>query len=150
MIPVPAERIVIDTNVCLDLLVFHDPRWQRLLLALQQGRVSAITKTSCRDEWLAVLHYKQLPVTDDNRPAIIQAFDALITCLDLPPATGNGLILPICTDPDDQQFMELARDSQATHLISKDKALLKCAKRVSKAGLFQIVTPENFINSVHF
>ena len=153
MIPKPSDArlvFVLDTNVCLDLFVFHDPRWQRLLLALQQGRVSAITKTSCRDEWLAVLHYKQLPVTDDNRPAIIQAFDALITCLDLPPATGNGLILPICTDPDDQQFMELARDAGATHLVSKDKALLKCARRVARLGLFSILTPESLLTTLDF
>jgi hypothetical protein len=27
MIPASAQPIVIDTNVCLDLFVFHDPRW---------------------------------------------------------------------------------------------------------------------------
>ena len=150
MIPKPSEQrlvLVVDTNVCLDLFVFFDPRWDRLLLALQQGRLQAITKTSCRDEWLAVLHYKQLPITDLSRPGMIAAFDQLITCVDPAP---SSIVLPTCTDPDDQQFMELARDSKATHLISKDKALLKCARRVTKSGLFQIMTPEHFIRSVEF
>ena len=38
MIPVPPQispkRIVIDTNVCLDLFVFQDPRWASLLEAI--------------------------------------------------------------------------------------------------------------------
>src|SRR6185369_16914273 len=39
MIPVPPnispKRIVIDTNVCLDLFVFQDPRWASLLAAIE-------------------------------------------------------------------------------------------------------------------
>jgi predicted nucleic acid-binding protein len=46
--------------------------------------------------------------------------------------------------------MELARDAKATHLITKDKALLKCAKRVAQFRLFQILSPEMFIKTVEF
>ena len=151
MIPKPPEKrplLVLDTNVCLDLFVFHDPRWALLLAGLQNGKLEAITKSSCRDEWLAVLHYKQLPITDENRPSIILAFDHLIRCTN--PDLSTNIKLPICSDPDDQQFMELARDSKATHLITKDKALLKCAKKVVQTGLFQIMSPEIFIKLVEF
>lgn len=141
-------RLVLDTNVCLDLFVFHDPRWASLLTGLRSGKLEAITKSSCRDEWLAVLHYTQLPINDDNRPAIIRAFDELIRCVDS--TTSSRIKLPACTDPDDQQFMELARDTNATHLITKDKALLKCAKRVARCNLFQILSPEVFIKTVVF
>ena len=140
--------LVLDTNVCLDLFVFHDPRWVDLLRGLQQGSLKAVTNQGCRDEWLAVLQYKHLPVTDEHRPAIIDAFDQFIDLIE--PATRSTVPLPICTDPDDQQFMELARDIQATHLITKDKALLKCAKRVANAGLFQIIKPELFLQNVIF
>ena len=34
MITAPAPTIVIDTNVLLDLFVFHDPRWVDLLAAI--------------------------------------------------------------------------------------------------------------------
>ncbi len=37
MIPVTAERMVLDTNVCLDLFVFNDARWAPLLAALESG-----------------------------------------------------------------------------------------------------------------
>ncbi|HEU4777610.1 MAG TPA: PIN domain-containing protein, partial [Telluria sp.] len=49
MIPAPAQRIVLDTNVCLDLFVFRDPRWSDLLAALESGAVEAVTRADCRD-----------------------------------------------------------------------------------------------------
>jgi len=145
--------IVLDTNVCLDLFVFHDPRWTILLTGLQNGSLKAITNRGCRDEWLAVLHYNHLPVTDENRPGIIAAFDKLISCFEPDPSlniklpAGLSTVLPRCTDPDDQQFMELARDGRASYLITKDKALLKCAKRVANLGLFKILSPDVFLKS---
>ncbi len=149
MIPKPPEDrlvLVLDTNVCLDLFVFHDPRWTALLTAIQEKRVRAITRASCRDEWLAVLHYKQLPINDETRPMFAAAFDQWIECV--APDARSLVALPLCSDPDDQQFMELARDSGATHLITKDKALLKCAKRIAKLKLFNILTPEDFLKKV--
>ena len=59
MIP---KRIVIDTNVCLDLFVFRDPRWVGLLVLMKQGKVEAVTRDDCRNEWLRVLDYPQLPL----------------------------------------------------------------------------------------
>lgn len=140
--------LVLDTNVCLDLFVFHDPRWDALLKGLQRSQLKAVTNQGCRAEWLAVLQYKHLPITEEDRPFIIAAFDKLIVWSDT--KTSPDMILPICTDPDDQQFMELARDARATHLITKDKALLKCAKKVSNAGMFHILKPDVFLKTVKF
>jgi len=135
--------VVLDTNVCLDLFVFHDPRWAQIVAGLQNGTLRAVTGTACRAEWLAVLQYTHLPVTDANRPDIILAFDELISCSD--PESTLNVKLPVCTDPDDQKFMEHARDSKVAFLITKDKALLKCAKKVAQSGLFQILSPEAFL-----
>jgi predicted nucleic acid-binding protein len=135
--------LVLDTNICLDLFVFHDPRWSVILTGLQNGRLKAVTNQGCRNEWLAVLQYKHLPVTDANRAGMIDAFDRLISWSDHP--LSPNIKLPLCNDPDDQQFMELARDSGATHLLTKDKALLKCAKKIRRLGLFQIMLPEAFL-----
>ena len=145
---VKPPRLVLDTNVCLDLFVFQDPRWVTLLTGLQQGRLHAVTSSGCRDEWLAVLHYSHLPVNDQNRLGFIAAFDSLIEQISVPAKTS--ILLPRCTDPDDQQFMELARDSAADYLITKDKALLKCAKKTGSRGLFAILTPEVFIKNIKF
>ncbi len=135
--------LVLDTNVCLDLFVFHDARWALLMTGLQNGTLRAITSTACRDEWLAVLQYTHLPVNEQNRAGIIEAFDELITCSN--PLSSTNMKLPVCTDPDDQKFMEHARDGKVACLITKDKALLKCAKKVAQSGLFQIMSPESFL-----
>jgi putative PIN family toxin of toxin-antitoxin system len=143
MIPVPTQaapaRIVIDTNVCLDLFVFHDPRWADLLAALESGAVEAVTRADCRDEYNIVLHYAHLPLDEHSRPLAAARFDALIKVV--APAE-SGVRLPVCTDRDDQKFLEVARDAQAEVLITKDKALLKLARRLAKAGMFKVLVPE--------
>ena len=163
MIP---NRIVLDTNVCLDLFVFRDPRWQALLDALRDGRLEAVSRTDCRKEWLIVLRYEHLRLDDAGRQRATAEFDALIRCVDLPaetptdrqqdaPAmpgdmgaagvatdTGQRAPLPVCRDPDDQKFLELARDAEAQTLITKDKLLLKLARKTARAGLFDILTPQ--------
>ncbi|MET3131402.1 putative PIN family toxin of toxin-antitoxin system [Oxalobacteraceae bacterium GrIS 1.11] len=138
MIPAP-KRIVLDTNVCLDLFVFHDPRWAALLAAIESGAVQAITREDCRMEYLVVLHYKHLPLDEASRAVSAARFDALITVL--APAV-SGVRLPVCSDKDDQKFLELARDASADILITKDKALLKLARKTARAGMFQIILPE--------
>lgn len=140
MIP---KRIVIDTNVCLDLFVFRDPRWSALMTALQSGTVEAVTRADCRMEWQLVLHYPHLPIDDQTRPAINAEFDALIKCM-APAALSprTDIRLPICSDADDQKFLELALGADAATLITKDKALLKLARKTAKIGLFTIIPPQ--------
>ncbi len=137
----PPPRIVIDTNVCLDLFVFHDPRWAALLTAVESGAVEAITRADCRDEYHIVLHYPHLPLDETSRPVAAARFDALIKVV-APPE--SGVRLPVCTDPDDQKFLELARDAGASALITKDKALLKLGKRLVRAGMFDVLLPEKW------
>jgi predicted nucleic acid-binding protein len=138
--PTTMPRIVLDTNVCLDLFVFRDPRWSALLEAMQSGQVEAVTREDCRMEWLIVLDYPHLPLKDDDKPAIRAEFDRLITCL--PPAVVNTFGLPLCTDPDDQKFLELSLQAGAEVLITKDKALLKLAKKTARKNMFAIMTPQ--------
>ncbi len=150
MIPKQSQRLVLDTNVCLDLFVFHDPRWQSLLQALQQGRIEAVTRTECRMEWLLVLAYEKFQLDAARRSEIAAEFDALIKLVDMPAAaaaTAATIKLPLCRDPDDQKFLELAQACAADILISKDKALLKLARKTERAGLFKIMTPENWVAS---
>lgn len=163
MIP---NRIVLDTNVCLDLFVFRDPRWQALLDALRDGRLEAVSRTDCRKEWLIVLRYEHLGLDDAGRERATAEFDALIRCVEQPAETttdrsqdgsatpddtsvtgvatdtSQRVPLPVCRDPDDQKFLELARDAEAQTLITKDKLLLKLARKTARAGLFEILTPQ--------
>jgi putative PIN family toxin of toxin-antitoxin system len=137
-----SKHIVLDTNVCIDLFVFKDPRWKTILDGLKTGKISAFTRDDCRQEWLAVLHYPHLPVNDETREACIIAFDTYITCIN-PPQKSS--LLPRCTDKDDQKFLEIARDASVETLITKDKALLKLARKTRLAGYFCIETPDKFL-----
>jgi putative PIN family toxin of toxin-antitoxin system len=142
MILAPAQAIVIDTNVCLDLFVFHDPRWAPLLAALERGDVKAVTRADCRDEYRIVLHYPHLPLDEDSRAAAAARFDALVSVV---APDSKPVRLPVCTDRDDQKFLEIARDANAAVLITKDKALLKLARKTAQGGLFRIMLPEAWV-----
>lgn len=138
MIP---KRVVLDTNVCLDLFVFRDPRWTVLHDALRSGAMEAVTREDCRTEWQLVLHYAHLKLDEVRRATVSEEFDALIRCHPVQQQT-SAAALPICKDRDDQKFLELARDVQADILLTKDKALLKLAGKARRNGLFLIMTPE--------
>lgn len=138
-------RVVLDTNVCLDLFLFRDSMCSHLLAAMQRGEVQAVTRDDCRDEWLRVLHYPQLPIDDGNRAGLVAAFDALITPLATESVTPRDDVrLPLCVDPDDQKFMQLALSADARWLLSKDNELLKLDRRTTALGLFSIRLPQQW------
>lgn len=134
--------IVLDTNVCLDLFVFRDLRWKSLYDALKSGTTIAVTRDDCRNEWLRVLEYPNLRLDPDFRILCAAEFDALVSCTN--PASRPGVNLPVCSDRDDQKFLEVARDALATYLITKDKAILKLSKKTSSQGMFRIVRPQEW------
>ena len=134
-------RIVLDTNVCLDLFVFRDPRWQHLLSAMQQDQVECVTSSSCRMEWTLVLNYKKLALTEIQQQTLLAEFDSLIQ---VTPDVEPTIKLPVCRDKDDQKFLVLAHAAQADFLITKDKALLKLARKTTRLDLFTIASPETW------
>lgn len=138
-------KLVLDTNVCLDLFVFHDPRYEALVAALTNGTVKAFTRVDCRNEWKIVLHYPHLPLNEQSREIAASAYDHYIECLPLKEASTDDVKLPICKDTDDQKFLEIARDAHAEILLTKDNALLKLAKRAQKLNLFRILTPDAWL-----
>ncbi|HKR75016.1 MAG TPA: putative toxin-antitoxin system toxin component, PIN family [Rhodanobacter sp.] len=137
-------RLVLDTNVCLDLFVFGDAQCAALREALRTGAVEAVTDETCRAEWLAVLDYPQLALDAARREAAIAAFDVQLQLF--PVAGRRGVAsapkLPRCRDPDDQRFLELAQACGAQWLLSRDRELLRLARRTRREHGFDIVTPK--------
>ncbi len=140
----PAPSAVFDTNICLDFFVFKDPVSCRVLDAIHAHKLTAITREDCREEFLRVLAYPKLGLTENEQEKAIALFDQSITVL-APPAKDRTL-LPLCTDSDDQKFLEMAHDANASLLFTKDKALLKLARYNRKKGLFRIVTPTAWLS----
>ena len=143
--PVDIVRIVLDTNVCLDLFVFDDPRCARLRDALRDGDVIAVTDDACRDEWLRVLRYPELRLDEAMREAAEARFDATLQhCPSLLLHESELPAIPRCRDPDDQKFLELAVRVRARWLLTRDDHLLALAKRARRDGLFAILTPSEW------
>lgn len=137
----PSSAIVLDTNVCLDLLAFDDPRVVPLADALRSRRVIAMANGDTRAEWIRVLGYPALRLDAGRMKGLIEAFDALIEIAP-GPASETAPPLPRCSDPDDQKFLELARDTGARWLLSRDQDLLTLAARCRRDGRFAILTPQ--------
>jgi putative PIN family toxin of toxin-antitoxin system len=140
-----AVRVVLDTNVLLSLFVFADSRYARLRARLEAGDWLALTDERCLGEFRRVLAY---PMFSLDAAAQAAAFEAYLALAELvPPATGLKVVLPLCTDGDDQKFLEVARDGRAKWLVTSDKALLKLARRRGLAQLFAIVTPQRALEA---
>lgn len=139
-----ADRIVLDTNVCLDLFVFADPRCARLRDALERGHVQPITDTACRDEWQRVLAYPQLALMPPRQQSALSTYDACMQALDHGASMVGAQALPRCRDPHDQKFLELAQRGQARWLLSRDDHLLSLARRMQRAGSFRILRPQDW------
>lgn len=130
-------RLVLDTNVVLDLLHFADPAAASIRQALREGRAVCFRNAACRHELAHVLSRPQFKIGNDGARRILDEYDALAQ----PCEAAAGGTLPPCRDPDDQKFLELARDAGADLLVTKDKALLTLAKKAGRLG-FRIVTPD--------
>ena len=146
--PVFRPRVVLDTNVCLDLFMFRDPRWQTLLDALVHGEIEALTRADCRREFELVLGYDKMKLSVDAQASILTEFDqriAVYSNASETEGTTNASSLPTCSDGDDQKFLELALACGADVLITKDKALLKLARKTARNGQFRILAPEAWL-----
>ena len=135
-----AVRVVLDTNVLLSLFVFADSRYAPLRGRLESGAWLALTDARCLHEFQRVLAYPMFSLDAAAQAAALEAYARLATVVTAPPA--DPVALPECEDPDDQKFLELARDGKAQWLVTSDKALLKLGRRRKLAHLFGIVTPE--------
>lgn len=138
----PPERLVLDTNVWLDLLLFEDPRCSHLAAALDDGRAVALVDAPCREEWLRVLGYPSLRLDDERRAALDARFNAVTTVAQEPVRPLPWPALPRCADPDDQKLLELACIGHANALLSRDQALLSLDRRTRRLSLFRICLPD--------
>jgi putative PIN family toxin of toxin-antitoxin system len=141
--PAAPLRLVLDTNVWLDWLAFDDPTVAPIKRAQAEGVVEIFSDEACTRELIAVLNYDlgRRSLDAEKQAACLSTFHALVRTA--PPRTSiaEASALPQCRDPDDQKFLELARDCGADYLVTKDKALLVLARRKARPAPCRIVTP---------
>lgn len=129
-------RLVLDTNVVLDLVVFEDAGVRALRGAIERAEVAVYTSTECLDELQRVLAYPKIARQD-----AFARYAAWAQCVPLPAAAADPR-LPRCADPDDQKFLALALAVGAELLLTRDKALLALAARARRHCGFDIRAPQ--------
>ena len=136
-------RVVIDTNVVLDLWLYQDPATPALREALAQREVTWLATQIMRDELERVLAYPHIAARlalGQQTPAdVLAQFDAHAQLM---PVAAKCQF--VCKDSDDQKFIDLAAAYQA-QLISKDKAVLTMRNRMARLG---VVVRKVFVPSV--
>jgi len=127
-------RLVLDTNVWIDWLVFDDPCVTPLKTAQRARHVHIVVNEPCLEELSRVLAYPQFALTSTQCAAHLEAATRMGVRHDaLSPFRHKAL--PRCQDPDDQKFVELAHAACADWLLTRDKALLILKRRLLAAGI---------------
>ena len=126
-------RVVLDTNIVLDLWLYKDAATPVLLEALETKSVQWLATQVMRDELERVLAYthivKRLAFSQLTAEDILAQFDAHAQLM---PVAVKALY--VCKDGDDQKFIDLAAQHK-TQLISKDKAVLTMRNRMARLGV---------------
>ena len=137
-------RLVLDTNVWLDWLVFDDPAIAPIRAAVEASRADVFIDAACEAELERALGY-------DLGKRAVDIAACLAECRRVAKRIVSALLeaeratLPACRDPDDQKFLEAALAAGAAFLLTRDRALLKLARRIEA---FRIVTPEGLATAV--
>jgi uncharacterized protein len=138
-------RLVLDTHVWLDWLVFEDPGIVPIRNAVGTGQVELYVDAVCEEELARVLArgFAKRTLDAAAQAACIAQCRRLARRIDAAAPAGERARLPACRDPDDQKFLEAALAAGAQFLITKDRRLLELARHRARLP-FRIVTPAAF------
>jgi putative PIN family toxin of toxin-antitoxin system len=132
-------KLVLDTNIVLDLFVFKDKSVMELGAAIANKEVTWFATPAMRDELASVLSYRQIGLRMDaaqeSPSSVLERFDAHAKIVEAPAAAAVK-----CRDPDDQKFIDLAVAHDAL-LLSKDDHVLALRRKLRVAKTFSAAPP---------
>ncbi|HEY6240562.1 MAG TPA: putative toxin-antitoxin system toxin component, PIN family [Burkholderiales bacterium] len=137
-------RVVLDTNVWLDWLMFGDPSIAHIKAAVAANRAEIFIDAACEAELERALGYdlgRKFTLTATAQSVCLAECRRVARAIERPAPEAERAQLPSCRDRDDQKFLEAALAARAAFLVTKDRALFDLARRVAP---FRIVTPEEF------
>jgi putative PIN family toxin of toxin-antitoxin system len=129
-------KLVVDTNVVIDWLVFDDAFLALFREQVRAGSIQVITHAPAVEELRRVLGYPILKLGAERQAAVFAQYVSLVSHFD-GVLSELPLGFPRCRDSDDDPFLQLAWRAGADALVSHDKAVLKLARKARKFG-FQI------------
>jgi putative PIN family toxin of toxin-antitoxin system len=132
---------VLDTNLVLSALVFGGGTPGALRRAWQQGLLTPLIATPTVAELLRTLSYPKFKLSAAEQEELLADYlpwCETVTIPDPPPTT------PLCRDPFDQPFLQLAIAGKAQFLVTGDADLLILAPEFSP----RIVTAAHLLESL--
>jgi predicted nucleic acid-binding protein len=136
--------VVLDTNILLDILVFDDERAHPLRAALSNQELDAVATQYTIEEFADVISRPQFSLDLQQQTDALmqwQSWARVVKDEDLVIAPWK------CKDRDDQVFINLAFSLKPATLISKDKMVLKIAKRAIKEQVFITADHDKFLSA---
>jgi hypothetical protein len=136
----PRRLVIIDSQSLFDWMVFRDPACESWSQALGGGGWEWIFTSEMRGEFdfVAAKGFGgRWPV---DAAAVASTWTLLAREVPVPPPAGAATRLP-CTDPDDQKFIDLAISARAHTLVTRDKALLRLARKALERHGVNICRP---------
>ena len=128
-----APGVVLDTNATLDWLVFENPGMAALGKAIEVGAVRWLACPRMRDELCRTLSYPKLARWNPDCERTLTCFDRWVHLQADPPRVVAGPL--VCSDTDDQIFIDLAVGARARWLVTHDRALLKLRRPAAVHGV---------------
>jgi putative PIN family toxin of toxin-antitoxin system len=129
-------RLVLDTNVLLSALLFHAGALAWLRRAWQSEVIRPLASRDTAAELIRVLSYPKFQLGVDEREDLLGDYLPWCETVVVPKRTK----VPLCRDPFDRPFLQLARAAKADALLTGDKDLLALANRFA----VPILTPAGF------
>lgn len=128
--------LVLDTNIVLEIFYWCDARVQDLMDELSSGALCALVSIETLAELADVLMRTPFNCNAEQTQELLKRYLAL-SCQASVAANACAVR---CKDVDDQKFLDLAA-RYACPLITRDKHLLKVAKKMRRFGV-RVTTPE--------
>lgn len=138
-------KLVLDTNVVIDWLVFDDPFLGAFREAVVRGEITIVTHAPALEELRRVLGYPALKLEATRQTMIFEQYRERTVMFateeaSVPEEMARGF--PRCKDADDAPFLALAWRSKADALVSRDNQVLALRRRTARFGFRVLSVPE--------
>ena len=125
-------RLVLDTNVILDLLVFKDPTAEPIRHLLNAKLVDAVRSEASMRELIDVIQRPTFKLNQEEQAIILQAWESVTRLLE---NTAIESAPFTCRDLDDQVFINMAYSLRPALLLSKDLLVLELGASAKPHGV---------------
>jgi putative PIN family toxin of toxin-antitoxin system len=125
-------RLVLDTNIILDLLVFKDPSAEPIQLLLDAKLVDAVRSEASMLELIDVIQRPAFKLSQEEQERILQIWESSARLMENAAIESAPFT---CRDPNDQVFINMAYSLRPALLLSKDLRVLELQAIAKQHGV---------------